>query len=262
MISSQELKKLSREWKLKVDAVEKHYVLGWILYGITTSSIGKGLAFKGGTSLSKIYFPSDWRLSEDLDFTPLDETDWQTIINSLEKEVPQIVKKASDISVSLRKNPLTNPGFLRGKIKYTGPISQGTVKIEIMKEKFIGDITTKKVPKEFDYSDFSTKVYALETIVAEKIRAILERGYVRDYYDVWRLLKEQKFKLKDAREMFKKKCEGKNVKFSGIEQFFPKGIANTLTKHLDNVERLSREPLPPIEDILKELRKYLEKFLR
>ena len=58
MISSQELKKLSREWKLKVDAVEKHYVLGWVLYGIATSSIGKSLAFKGGTSLSKVYFPN------------------------------------------------------------------------------------------------------------------------------------------------------------------------------------------------------------
>lgn len=262
MISSQELKKLSREWKLKVDAVEKHYVLGWILYGISTSSIGKSLAFKGGTSLSKVYFPSDWRLSEDLDFTPLDEKNWQTIIKSLEKEVPSIVKKASDISISLRKNPFTNPGFLRGKIKYTGPISPGTVKIEIKKEKFVGEITTKKVPKEFDYSNFSTKVYTLETIVGEKVRAILERGYIRDYYDVWRLLKEQKFKLKDARQMFKKKCEGKGVKFSSIEQFFPKGIADTLIKYLDNVERLSREPLPPIEDILKELRKSLEKFLK
>ena len=75
-------------------------------------------------------------------------------------------------------------------------------------------------------------------------------------------MKEQKFELKEVRQMFKKKCEGKSIRFPSIEQFFPKGIVDTLTKHLDNIERLNREPLPPIEDILKELRKSLEKFLK
>ena len=30
--------------------LEKDYVLGWILYGISESSIGQRLAFKGGTA--------------------------------------------------------------------------------------------------------------------------------------------------------------------------------------------------------------------
>lgn len=261
MISPQILRDTARDWHLKVDTVEKHYVLGWILYGISTSSIGKSLTFKGGTSLSKVYFPSDWRLSEDLDFTLLDETTWDIIVESLEKEIPSLAQKVINIPISLHKKPLTNPGFLRGKIKYVGPISSGTVKVEIRKEEFIGNLLTKDVPKEFDYIDFSTSVYALETIVGEKMRAILERGYIRDYYDVWRLLKEQKFNLKEARQMFVNKCQAKNVKFSSIDQFFPDKIEDTLSKHLDNLERLSREPLPTIKNILDELRKSLEKFL-
>lgn len=252
---------MARELHLKVDAVEKHYVLGWILYGISTSSIGKSLTFKGGTSLSKVYFPSDWRLSEDLDFTLLDETAWDIILEALEKEIPSLVQKVISIPISLHKKPLTNPGFLRGKIKYTGPISSGTVKVEIRKEEFIGNLLTKDVPTEFDYIDFSTSVYALETIVGEKMRAILERGYIRDYYDVWRLLKEQKFNLKEARQMFTNKCQAKKVKFSSIDQFFPDKIEDILSTHLDDLERLSREPLPPIKNILDELRKSLEKFL-
>ncbi|MEW6603112.1 MAG: nucleotidyl transferase AbiEii/AbiGii toxin family protein [Thermoproteota archaeon] len=58
-----------------MDLVEKDYVLGWILYGICSSSISDKLTFKGGTSLSKVYFPGRWRMSEDLDFTLLDDTE-------------------------------------------------------------------------------------------------------------------------------------------------------------------------------------------
>jgi predicted nucleotidyltransferase component of viral defense system len=66
LISSQELRRIARERKLAVDLVEKDYVLGWILYGIAKSSSSKDVAFKGGTSLSKLYFPGQWRISEEL----------------------------------------------------------------------------------------------------------------------------------------------------------------------------------------------------
>ncbi|MGI0088378.1 MAG: nucleotidyl transferase AbiEii/AbiGii toxin family protein [Nitrosotalea sp.] len=263
MIASQVLKKLARQWNLNVDAVEKHYILGWILYGISKSSIGKCLVFKGGTALSKIYFPSDWRLSEDLDFTVLDDTKWNAIVQALDQEVPPIVQRKGEITISLRKNPHTNPGYLQVKIKYNGPISPGTVKIEISKEQFIGTVVRKTIPnnpEDFDYPKFSAKVYSPETIVGEKTRAILQRGYIRDYYDVWRLFKENKFDQKEALNMFNKKCVAKDVKFSNVEEFFPDGIADILKEHLPNLMRLVREKPPPIKTILDELRKSLNKF--
>ena len=74
MISHQELRKKAVDLKVGVDMVEKDYVLGWMLYGIASSSISDKLVFKGGTALSKVYFPGQWRLSEDLDFTPAAHT--------------------------------------------------------------------------------------------------------------------------------------------------------------------------------------------
>ncbi|MER3407827.1 MAG: hypothetical protein C4292_03380, partial [Nitrososphaera sp.] len=74
MISSQELRRSARTRGIAIDLVEKDYVLGWLLYGISKSSVANRLAFKGGTALSKVYFPDVWRLSEDLDFTALNET--------------------------------------------------------------------------------------------------------------------------------------------------------------------------------------------
>ncbi len=94
MISQQKLRNKAKELKLRVDMVEKDYILGWILYGVANSSAADRLVFKGGTALSKVYFPGEWRLSEDLDFTLADNTEWEEFVRSLDAEVPDIVKKA------------------------------------------------------------------------------------------------------------------------------------------------------------------------
>ena len=52
MIAAQELRRTARERRLALDLVEKDYVLGWILFGVSASSVSRSLAFKGGTALS------------------------------------------------------------------------------------------------------------------------------------------------------------------------------------------------------------------
>lgn len=48
--------------------LERDYCLAWFLVGLSRSTLGDVLAFKGGTALKRCYF-SDYRFSEDLDFT-------------------------------------------------------------------------------------------------------------------------------------------------------------------------------------------------
>ena len=56
------------------DIVEKDYVLGWLLAGISRHpSLGSAWLFKGGTCLKKCYLET-YRFSEDLDFTVEDES--------------------------------------------------------------------------------------------------------------------------------------------------------------------------------------------
>jgi hypothetical protein len=107
----------------------------------------------------------------------------------------------------------------------------------------------------FDYPPFSVNVYTLETILAEKLRTLIERGKIRDYYDVWRLLKTQKCDKAKVKALFLRKCEAKGVVFEGVDQLFPTGIVDLLKSHLDvGLTRLSSEPLPSIEIILTELK--------
>ena len=53
--------------------IEKDYVLSWLLFSISKQPhLQKILVFKGGTALKKVWF-ENYRFSEDLDFTLLDD---------------------------------------------------------------------------------------------------------------------------------------------------------------------------------------------
>lgn len=262
MITDRELRAIAKERNLPVDVVEKDYVLGWMLYGIASSAASDSLAFKGGTALSKVYFPGKWRLSEDLDFTTTDDSEMVVLGTGVMYEVPGIVKKESGIDIELKGDPLANPEFFRGKIKYTGPLSKNNIKIEISSEPFVGKVVRKSVPHAYDYPKFAVKVYALDNLLAEKMRAVVERGKIRDYYDVWRLLKIRKFDKQELKELFLQKCKSKGVTFTGIEKMFPTDIVKKLEPYLDTwLTRLSPEPLPELETILAELKASLKDLL-
>ena len=90
------------------------------------------------------------------------------------------------------------------------------------------------------------KVYALEEIVAEKLRALLQhlrameqRGWVRsrarDYYDLWRILGEHRghLDLADFPDFLRQKCAIRDVTFTGPESFFPPSMLAVMEKTWD-----------------------------
>ena len=81
------------------------------------------------------------------------------------------------------------------------------------------------------------RVYALEEIVAEKLRAILqhaaklqERGWsrsrARDYYDLWRVLGSygDEMELAGFPAFLRQKCAVRNVTFTGPDDFFEEAM--------------------------------------
>lgn len=54
MIDKRELLAKARERRLPLAMIEKDYILGWVLFGLARLP---ELVFKGGTALSKVYFP-------------------------------------------------------------------------------------------------------------------------------------------------------------------------------------------------------------
>jgi len=261
MIPKQQLTDAAASEGFALDIMVKHYVLGWLLHGILSTSIADRLIFKGGSALSKIHYPNNWRLSEDLDFTASDGEGFGTFGTVLEKELPGIVKGSCGLDIKQKDKPYTKGGFMRTRFSYNGTIGTGTVKIEITTENVIGDTEDKELFKIFDYPDLTVKVYSISTILAEKLRAIIERSYIRDYYDAWRLLETEEFDYGVVRDLFLKKLKLRGTKFKSVNQFFPDGIIEILEAEKgEGLTRLKDEELPTMNEMVEQLRSSLAKI--
>jgi len=256
LIDKRELMKKSRERRLNLGMMEKDYVLGWVLYGI--SKFFPNLVFKGGTALSKIYFPKIWRLSEDLDFTIIKEN--FTGITRKSEDMLEFVEKKSGIQLKL-KSQYQNPVYLQLKIQYVNVLEfKNWLKIDVTKDVVV-QTEMKEVPRLYsDYPKFMIKTESLNEILASKLRTLIERKKSRDYFDVWLLLKNHEFDFKEVKKIFVEKCRFKGIKFKTMKQVFPDGIEETLNPYWERELKRLSSFVPELERLLDEIKREL-KFL-
>jgi len=185
MISIDELNEVKERRKVNLYYEEKEY-LQYIFLNAISKFAGK-FVFKGGTCLRVCYGLE--RASEDLDFS--------TSLNL--RYVKEIVNKC------LRDFALLNinytiystkeyQGNFRIEIRLEGPLFNGnksstnTLKIDFNKRRVV-NTAAKVVPQIFsDVPTFTIMALEEEEILIEKIRALINRGEPRDFYDVWILL--------------------------------------------------------------------------
>ncbi|MHB1921351.1 MAG: nucleotidyl transferase AbiEii/AbiGii toxin family protein, partial [Chitinophagaceae bacterium] len=104
MIKPGEIQQKAREVGVRDQQIEKDYILSWILKGIAQhEQLSKTIVFKGGTVLKKIYF-EDYRFSEDLDFTLLNNEITNEQIFEWFNEVFEYVKDETNIPLSIIDN--------------------------------------------------------------------------------------------------------------------------------------------------------------
>lgn len=166
MIDRRELLEKARERGLNLAMVEKDYVLGWMLFGLSEIP---GLIFKGGTALSKVYFPSIWRLSEDLDFVFGD--DFRIIRASL-NDAFEKAREKSGIRFIL-KSAFSNPGYLQMKVQYDALLGKNWLKLDVTKEVPIDAVGGRKL--ERIYSDYPPFKQILPSDIEEVLTGFWER---------------------------------------------------------------------------------------
>ncbi|MHB1357700.1 MAG: nucleotidyl transferase AbiEii/AbiGii toxin family protein, partial [Anaerolineae bacterium] len=90
---------------------------------------------------------------------------------------------------------------------------------------------------------------------------ILERGKARDYYDVWRLLKEKHdgFNSATVYATLLAKCAHKGLSQPSIELFFTPRILDQAQAYWVNdlADQIKPNLLPPWEQVVTELRTLL-----
>lgn len=135
MIKPGEIQQRANVVGVRDQQIEKDYILSWILFGIAKhEQLSKGIVFKGGTVLKKVYF-EDYRFSEDLDFTLLNAEISNEQIFSWFKEVFEFIKDEANIPLDIIDNNEHEDGGINFYISYIGPLGgQGNnkrVKVDI-----------------------------------------------------------------------------------------------------------------------------------
>ncbi len=259
MISKADLQRLANREKIALGVLEKDYVLTEVLKALSqVASLNDLLVFKGGTALRKVYF-ADWRYSEDLDFTAKHEMKEEELRRSLDEWYSQ-VEQTSQIRLSTKMLHKPN-GYARVRAQFNGPLAYpGMIFMDLsFDEPLCLDPERRQIlSKPFLSEGQKVLAYRLEEILAEKIRSLLERGKSRDYYDVWRLLKEKAsildFKL--LGQVLVKKLKHKKLTFTDINDFLPKDTEASKQYWTSELEQQIIQ-LPSLDAVLKELQHML-----
>jgi uncharacterized protein len=271
MIKPGEISLKAREVGVRDQQIEKDYMLSWILQGVAQhEQLSKTIVFKGGTVLKKIYF-DDYRFSEDLDFTLLNNEIKNEQIFAWFKETFEYVLEEANIRLEI-----IHPDFHRDKhehedgginfyISYVGLLGgQGNnkkVKVDISrseKPEFKPVMQTVLLGYS-DLIEHQLLCYPLEEVLVEKMRTVMQRMQARDFYDIWYLLEKHGMDVNFYIKEFANKCESKKLNPAD----FQKKLAERLPQYKGRWQSSMNEQiqnLPNFDQVERETLRHLKKL--
>lgn len=218
MIKPGEIQQKARTTGVRDQQIEKDYILSWILFGVAKHyQLSKAIVFKGGTVLKKIYF-EDYRFSEDLDFTLLNNETSNEQIFDWFKQTFEFIKEEANIPFEIIDDNQHEDGGINFYINYIGPLgghgSNKRVKVDISRsEQLVFEPVIKSVFTDYtDLKEYQLLCYPLEEVLVEKMRSVMQRMQARDFYDLWYLLQIHEMVIDFYLNEFKTKCESKGLK--------------------------------------------------
>lgn len=274
MIKPGEIQKKANQVGVRDQQIEKDYILSWILWGVANhEQLSKTVVFKGGTVLKKVYF-EDYRFSEDLDFTLLNNEisneqifEWFNEIFDLIKEEANIpLKKIDDDEDDENKLKEEKEDGLNFYIGYVGPLggfgNNKKVKVDISRsEKLEFEPVVKSAIVDYsDLEDYKLLCYPLEELLVEKLRCTMQRMQPRDYYDIWYLVEVEGMEVEYFTNEFRNKCISKqqnpNDFHKKLEQKLPQYKARWQKSMSDQIK-----DLPDFEQVEREVSRKIKNFM-
>lgn len=265
MISESRLRVLARQEGITAGLAEKNYVNSWVLSAIYASAFGDDLLFKGGTALSKLYFPETWRLSEDLDFT----VDGQfTSTEGDLREALDAVTGPSGIEFWIDDYyEGTEDGYptyyVEASIQYRAVFDQkNTTELNVMGDEVVSGPPVEHTHEYEDVGPFTLRAYSLAEILGEKLRTIYQRSRGRDYYDLFRIVTgEETPATADVASIFEQKRAHAPEESYHTTPDPQAGLPTTTQEAIAadwnvTLPELVAE-LPPLEDVRERLDDYL-----
>jgi predicted nucleotidyltransferase component of viral defense system len=180
--------------------VEKDFVISAVLLLISElpefSEYSHKMAFRGGTCIKKVYFPDETRFSEDLDFTNLTLEESMSFL----AEVKGLIGRNLGVTTFERTEvEYQNERGLDFTLYYTSILQQRNhISFNLSTATPFEDPKRMKVTVS-PYFKESPKLptMSLSEIVAEKMRALLQRKKPRDVFDIWFLICKKGVRLNE-----------------------------------------------------------------
>jgi len=266
MIEPKEVNKIAIAKRVSDRQIEKDYILSWVLMGISRNNIlSKALIFKGGTVLKKAYF-EDYRFSEDLDFTLLNEEISNVQIKNEFDYIFEFIREEANIEmlIDLNKWSIHDSGSPQFYIDYVGPLKGNLgsrdLKIDITRGEVLETgFENKSIFRNYSdlEEDFSLQCYSLSEVLIEKMTALMGRTEPRDLYDFWYLTEVEKINLGEYIIPFHKKALRKN---HDPDKFSQKVLSKEKAFLRDWEKKLVSQihDLPEYETIFREAKRHFK----
>jgi predicted nucleotidyltransferase component of viral defense system len=230
-----------------------------------------------------MYF-GDYRFSEDLDFSTIDAPKGEDLEAALRRAVDKaggLLNEYGPFTIQMERYEERDPHpggqeafILRVQFPWQRT-PHCRIKVEITHEEPVL-LKPQSRPLIHGYQEdliAEVRCYALEEIVVEKMRSLLQtheklirRGWnrprARDYYDLWRVLETygDELKREQLADLLQKKCEHRKVSFASIDHFFTEELVSEAHRHWDTSLRPFVSELPASDVVLGELKSRIDEF--
>ncbi len=265
MIKPGEIQKTATQAGVRDQQIEKDYVLAWMLSGIAQHKyLSHVLAFKGGTVLKQIYF-ENYRFSEDLDFTLINESIANDEIMKWFHDIFQFLIEEINLPLEILDGGKYNEDGLHFYITYMGPLGgrakHKKVKVDISKNE---KLEFEPIPRHLlhSYSDqigCTVLCYSLDEVLIEKMRSVIQRMQARDLYDIWYLLEIHGMDIMKYVNEFSQKCCQKDID----PAIFPTRLKQRLPAYQGRWEHSLKDQirdLPEFRQVERAVLRHIRKF--
>ena len=232
MIPRTEIQRVAASNDVDPTVIDHDYALGCFLHFLAQEeSVHRGWIFKGGTALAKCWFP-DYRFSEDLDFTAEELLTAESMTSMLESAGRRL-QDSLGIRTDLRDPSVETVDDEYGRESFEGKVYyQGiwqfrgdprAIKIHVNRNEVLRFPPASKgiIHRYSDHDELEhpeMRVYALEEVVVEKLRAFSgQRRFTvaRDVFDLHFL--STKADVPSALNAFRDKCAVKGLDVTKID---------------------------------------------
>lgn len=176
------------------------------------------------------------------------------------------IKEEANIPLGKIDNNEHEDGGINFYISYIGPLgglgNNKSVKVDISRSETLEfePIIKDVIINYTDLEDYKLLCYALEELLVEKLRCVMQRMQPRDFYDIWYLLEIEEMEINFFEKEFIKKCQSKDLDPTEFHEKLNKKLPQYRARWQKSMSDQIKN-LPEFDDVNREVSRHLKDWM-